>query len=182
LKVIFVTGNEGKFREAESELAEAGIELEQRKLPVPEIQADTLEEVVHHSVEWTRRQIDGPFFLEDAGFFVDALKGFPGVYSAYAHKTVGLKGMVKLMEGKEDRAAGFQAVIGYWDGSQLHIFKGQCRGRMTDSLIGEGGFGYDPLFIPDGHEKTFAQMDPEEKNTISHRGMALHKMLEHLKG
>ena len=112
--------------------------------------------------------------------FVDALKGFPGVYSAYGQKTIGNEGILKLMEGVDDRAAVFKCCIGCRIGDETVIVTGKCPGVILDSARGDGGFGYDPIFSPDG-EHSFAEIPVEEKNVISHRGVATRMLVEELR-
>lgn len=171
MRIVFITSNPGKLREARSYLGPLGVEVHGVKFPYPEIQADTLEEVAAYGVEWLAKRLDEPFILDDSGLFIEALHGFPGVYSAYVFKTLGNDGILKLMEGIEDRRAYFKSVVAYWDG-EMHIFTGTVHGNICLEKRGSGGFGFDPIFMPQGYERTFAEMTTEEKNTISHRGRA----------
>ncbi|ASJ15994.1 non-canonical purine NTP pyrophosphatase [Thermococcus chitonophagus] len=180
MKIFFITSNPGKVKEASSLLKPLGIEVEQLKFPYPEIQADSLEEVVEFGIRWLKDKVSKPFFIEDSGLFIEALEGFPGVYSAYVYRTIGLDGILKLMEGIENRRAYFKSVIGYYDG-KVHIFVGKVYGKISHEKKGTQGFGYDPIFVPDGYDKTFAEMTTEEKNAISHRGKALKEFHRWLK-
>ena len=180
MRLAFVTSNLGKVEEARKYFEPLGVEVYQLRFSYPEIQADTLEEVAEYGARWLAERIDGPFFLDDSGLFVDALNGFPGVYSAYVYKTLGYSGILKLLKGETNRKAHFKSVIAYWDG-ELHIFTGRVDGEITTGPRGSGGFGFDPVFKPDGFDKTFAEMTTEEKNRISHRGRALRAFAEWLK-
>ncbi|RLE72114.1 MAG: non-canonical purine NTP pyrophosphatase, RdgB/HAM1 family, partial [Thermoprotei archaeon] len=118
-----------------------------------------------------------PFFVEDAGLFVEALNGFPGPYSSYIYKTIGCEGILKLLEGVDNRKAYFLSVVALRaPGLGDVVFKGKVNGIIANEMRGEKGFGFDPIFIPDGCEKTFAEMNIEEKSRYSHRGKALRKM------
>ena len=181
MRLHFVTGNENKLREAEKKLGSLGFEVLRKDLDPPEIQADNLEEVALFSAEWVRHRFSEPFFLEDAGFFVDSLNGFPGVYSAYVFKTLGYMGILRLMDGIEERGARFVAVIAYYDGGQIRTFEGEVRGTIAYEPRGSNGFGYDPIFVPEEENRTFAEMSTEEKGKISHRGRALQEMQKWLK-
>ena len=181
MRLRFITGNKNKVREAGERLAELGYEVVQDNMKPPEVQADSLEEVALFSAKWVVERSQEPFFLEDAGFFVDYLKGFPGVYSAYVFDTIGYGGILRLMRCKTERSARFEAVIAYWDGREFHTFKGVVKGTVSRNPRGENGFGYDPIFIPEGEERTFAEMSASEKNAISHRGRAIEKMVRWLK-
>ncbi len=174
--IYFVTSNKGKFAEAQNIIPD----LVQLDIGYTEIQADTLEEVVLFGMRELSSRLNAPFIIEDAGLFIDALNGFPGVYSAYVQKTIGNEGILKLMDGAEKRDAVFRSIVGYSAPGRDHvIFKGELRGRICFEPRGTGGFGYDPIFEVDG--KTVAEMGIEEKNRISHRGrsmMALRIWLE----
>ena len=180
MRMAFITSNPGKVEEARKYFEPLGVEVYQLHFPYPEIQADTLEEVAEYGAKWLAERIEGPFFLDDSGLFINALNGFPGVYSAYVYKTLGIDGILKLLEGEADRSAYFKSVIAYWDGG-LHIFTGIVEGEIIHEKRGSGGFGFDPVFRPSGFEETFAEMTTEEKNEISHRGRALKAFAEWLK-
>jgi len=179
--VVFITGNANKAREASSLMAPLGITVEQRDLGYPELQADTLEEVARHGIAWCMEKLKKPCFLEDAGLFIEALNGFPGPYSKYVFETIGNEGVVRLLEGAADRRAVFRSVIAYHDGVQAHIFTGEVPGEISCAPRGDEGFGYDPVFIPDGHARTFAEMGTEKKNQLSHRGKSLNKLINYFK-
>ena len=124
-------------------------------------------------------------FGDDSGLVVDALNGEPGVYSArYSGSRdpkVNLELVLEKMKEKEDRTARFVSVISLiWNGEE-HIFEGRVEGKITKERSGTAGFGYDPIFIPDGYSQTFAEMPAEEKNRISHRGRAMQQLVDFLK-
>ncbi len=181
MKLHFLTGNKNKVIEAEKRLGPLGFDIIQENLQPPEIQADTLEEVALFSAKWAEPYAKKPFFLEDSGFFVDSLNGFPGVYSAYVFRTLGYMGILRLLEGVEKRCARFVAIIAYHDGEVIRMFRGEVLGTVTREPRGGNGFGYDPIFIPEGSSRTFAEMDTEEKGRFSHRGKALENMERWLK-
>jgi len=158
-----------------------GYEVEHIKTKYPEIQAETLEDTIVPGLQWLIERYDRPLFIDDSGLFVDALKGFPGVYSSYVFKTVGCDGILRLMRGTEDRTARFECCIGYMaPGGEPVIAKGVAHGTISHEMAGSGGFSYDPIFVPEGHTRTYAQIDVVEKNTMSHRGRAVAKFLEEL--
>lgn len=162
-------------------MAEHGYQLEHIKTAYPEIQADTIEETIVPGLRWLMERYHRPLMIDDSGLFVDALKGFPGVYSAYVFKTVGCDGILKLMKGFENRSARFECCIGFLvPGKDPFIAKGISKGTISEAKVGTGGFGYDPVFIPEGYTKTFAQLDIPEKNKISHRGRAIEAFLKEL--
>lgn len=182
MRLTFVTGNKGKVHEATEALRPLGIEVVPRDARPVEIQADTLEEISRAKCEVLVGKVDPPFIVDDGGLFVDALHGFPGVFSAYALKTIGVPGILKLMDGVEDRRARFRAVVTYHDGRETRSFAGQCDGRLIAEARTSGhGFGFDPIFVPDGQTRTFAELPADYKNRFSHRGRALAALADHLR-
>lgn len=166
--IYFVTSNNGKFVEAQAIFRD----LVQKNIVYTEIQADTLEEVVAFGMQEVMDRLKGPALIEDAGLFIDGLKGFPGVYSAYVQKTIGNNGILKLMEGMDDRHASFKSVVGYAEpGTQPQIFKGELEGSIGFKPRGTKGFGYDPIFYIG--KTSLSDMNLEDKNRISHRGMSM---------
>jgi XTP/dITP diphosphohydrolase len=178
-KISFITSNPDKYSEMKAFFEENELELSWTRASLPELQADTLEEVVIHSLS----QFNGDgVFVEDAGIFINALGGFPGVYSRYVYDTVGNKGILKLMQGVTDRSARFEAVVGFKPegGKDIKLFKGVVKGFVSLSPKGEKGFGYDPIFTPEGFKKTFGE-DESVKSMVSHRKRAAEKLLQYLK-
>ena len=181
-KLYFITGNKGKLIEIQERVKTLDIKVIQKDLGYPELQAETLEEVAEYGANHIQKQFNESFILEDAGLFIDNLDGFPGVYSKYVFYTIGLAGILKLMENKKIRSAVFRSVYAYAEPEiKPVLFLGECKGTITTKEKGTGGFGYDPLFIPDGKSLTFAEMTTEEKNRYSHRGKALDKLFDFLK-
>ncbi|MFN3269059.1 MAG: RdgB/HAM1 family non-canonical purine NTP pyrophosphatase [Candidatus Kapaibacteriota bacterium] len=126
-----------------------------------------------------------PSFSDDTGLEVFSLNGLPGVHSArfsgvYGDDKENRKKLLELLKGKdgEERKARFRTVICFYDGSEPKFFEGVCTGRIIEEERGDKGFGYDSIFVPDGFERTFAEMELEEKNKISHRSRAIEKFLE----
>ena len=182
MNINLVTSNLGKVEELTYILKPFGHTASQLNVECPEIQASTLEEVVDFGLDWLgAKKIQTPFIIDDAGIFVEALENFPGVYSRYVYDTIGLQGVLKQMESIVDRVTRFKCVLGlmFEDGSK-HKFVGECKGNLIHEMRGTGGFGYDPIFIPDGYTKTFSELSPEEKNEVSHRGRAMHKLIDFL--
>jgi len=179
--IYFVTSNKGKVKEAKKKFSELDLNVIQKDIGYPEIQTDDLKKVVESGIGHIKEKFDYPFILEDAGLFIDTLGGFPGVFSAYVYKTLGCKGILKLMENNENRSAVFRSVYGYYKNKKKKVFIGQCKGIISKEIKGNKGFGYDPIFIPVGKNKTFAQMTTIEKNEVSHRGRALDKLADFFK-
>lgn len=180
MKLKVITSNPGKVAEYQKAFEELGIEMEHYRLPYDEVQTSDLEEVVNKGMDEIVSKGVRDFIVDDTGLFIDALKGFPGVWSAYAQKTIGNQGILKLMEGVEDRGAEFRCCIGCDIGGRRIVVTGVCRGVITDAPKGTDGFGYDPIFSPDG-KLTFAEMTVDDKNRISHRGNAVRLLIDALK-
>jgi XTP/dITP diphosphohydrolase len=181
-QLYFITSNQGKVREATEKLRLLGFSVVQKDIGYPEIQADSLEEIAQQGIEHVRAKFHQAFMLEDAGLFIDALQGFPGVYSKYVFFTIGLPGILRLLQDMENRKAVFRSVYAYSEpGKKSVIVIGECQGIISKDQRGKNGFGYDPIFIPNGVQKTFAEMTIEEKNQFSHRAKALEKLIIELK-
>lgn len=177
MKIYFVTTNDGKYEEVKKMLPEH--DIIRKNMTYPEIQADELEEVAKFGMAFLSKKLDGNIMLEDSGLFIQFLKGFPGVYSAYVFKSIGNDGILKLMDGVRNRRAYFKSVIAFYDG-EVRFFEGKCEGTISEIKKGENGFGYDPIFIPEGETKTFGEMEREEKNDYSHRGRAILQLKKFL--
>jgi len=180
MALIFVTGNRHKFEEVSEIAAKHGLKLEMRDLPCKEIQADELEEIARQSAVDACASLGKPCFVEDAGLFVRALRGFPGPYSSYVFRTLGNSVLLKLMAGVSDRSAEFRSAVGYCEpGSKPSVFQGRITGSVGYEARGSKGFGFDPIFSPDkGDGRTFAEMTIAEKNALSHRAQAIKKFLK----
>jgi len=180
--IFFATGNFNKFNEARKILAEYNIATAMLRVKNVEIQSESLNEIAKASVIDAFNRCHLPVIVEDAGLFVDALKGFPGPYAAYTYKTISNPGLLKLMENVENRKATFRSAIAYYDGqSELVCFEGEAAGKIASDErwgTGKSGFGFDPIFEPSGSKKTFAEMALEEKNGFSHRANAIRKFAE----
>jgi XTP/dITP diphosphohydrolase len=176
--IYFITGNKGKVKEATEKLRPLGFSVLQKDLGYPEVQADSLEEVAAWGASHVQERFDEPFILEDAGLFIESLQGFPGVYSKYVFFTIGLDGILRLLEDVQNRNAVFRSVYAYCEpGRKPVIFIGECNGVISKKKQGTQGFGYDPIFLPHGAQKTFGEMTVEEKNFFSHRARALEKLI-----
>ncbi|HEX7031377.1 MAG TPA: RdgB/HAM1 family non-canonical purine NTP pyrophosphatase [Nitrososphaera sp.] len=171
--MTFASTNQNKFFEVQSILAAHDISVDFAQVNLVEIQSDSLEEIAREKVRSAFSQVDRPVIVEDDGLFIDALNGFPGQYSSHAFKTLGNKGIIKLLDGEPKRSASFRSLIAFYDGRRLSISEGRVDGRISVK-IAEGGWGYDPIFIPDGTDLTFAELK-EKKNDYSHRKAALEK-------
>jgi XTP/dITP diphosphohydrolase len=181
--IFFATNNINKFNEARRVLAEYRISVGMLRVKGLEIQSENLEEIASASAEDAFRECNLPIIVEDAGVFIDALKGFPGPYAAYAYKTIGNEGVLQIMKNVKERKARFESAIAYCSADfRLPIlFKGEVIGEIALSEHKndvDGGFGFDPIFRPLNSRKTFAEMSIAEKNNYSHRAMALRGFAE----
>lgn len=188
-RLIFASANPNKAKEIQAALPEnfsvitmkdAGF---QNEIPEPYL---TLEENAQHKARTVAKALNANCFSEDTGLETDALDGAPGVRSArYAGEEANdKKNIEKLLHelgSNPLRNARFKTVIVLILDGEEYFFTGICEGKITTSVSGSGGFGYDPLFIPEGAERTFAEMTLEEKNSFSHRKKALSKMIAFLK-
>ncbi|MBN2013980.1 MAG: XTP/dITP diphosphatase [Candidatus Altiarchaeota archaeon] len=177
MRVKFATSNRHKVQEGNVVGGEYGIEFIQLKEPYPEIRDDDVREVAREGAGFVYDKVKFPVIVEDTGLFIESLKGFPGSYSAFVYGKIGCEGILRLLSGIEDRKAWFTSAIGFCDESGVRIFVGEARGTISEEARGNAGFGYDPIFVPGGYEKTFAE-DPQLKNQVSHRRKAFQKFCQ----
>ena len=187
MKIILSTDNAHKLKEI-GELLEGKVQLLSKTEagfgdlhPIED--GDTLEANAFIKIKDILCGADDIVIGDDTGLFVHALNGEPGVYSArYAgpegNDEKNRKKLLKALEGVEDRSAYFKTVIAVKRGEENYTVEGICRGKIIEEERGCSGFGYDPLFVPEGEEKTFAEMSDEQKNAISHRGRALQAFIK----
>lgn len=181
--IFFATNNFNKFNEARRILSRNKLAVGMLRVKAIEIQSDKLSDIAQASVTDAFERCRLPVIVEDAGLFVDALNGYPGPYAAYVYKTIGNEGLLKLLEGTADRKATFRSVVAYCDSQACSPirFEGEVLGKITSEERrgnGRAGFGFDPVFQPDGSAKTFAEMTIEEKNGFSHRAKAVSRFAE----
>lgn len=184
MQLVFATNNPNKLKEAQSlmprhitllSLADIGC-LED----LPETQ-DTIKGNAVQKAEYVKNHYGYDCFADDTGLEVEALNGAPGVYSArYAGEQCipndNMDKLLKALENKNSRTAQFKTVIALYLNNELKIFTGICGGEIAKTKHGDNGFGYDPIFRPEGYAKTFAELSLKEKNAISHRGKAIHQL------
>lgn len=190
--IVLASRNKHKIEELRAILGELGVELKSaldfEALREVEEDQPTLEGNALKKARYVYGQTGFPALADDTGLEVDALNGRPGVYSArYAgeNATYG-ENVEKLLEELNavtagERRAQFRTVIAFVSGEGEHTMQGVCRGAITDTPRGDKGFGYDPVFQPDGYSQTFAELDQEEKNRISHRGLAIAEFISFLR-
>ncbi|MBF4984489.1 RdgB/HAM1 family non-canonical purine NTP pyrophosphatase [Nonlabens mediterrranea] len=188
MEIIFATHNQNKLKEVQIMMPEhiKLLSLDDIGMhdEIPETSA-TISGNAAQKVQFIRQRYDMPVFADDTGLEVLALNNEPGVYSArYAgeHKSSidNMELLLKNLEGKRDRSARFVTVFALDMDRCQTLFEGVCEGAVTEEYHGDQGFGYDPIFMPNGYDKTFAQMSLMEKGEISHRGIALKKLIAYL--
>jgi len=168
--LFFVSSNNHKYKEAKNILQSFGINLGFFKYSLEEIQSHSLKEIASKKAEQAFQKCKKPIIIEDDGLFIDSLSGFPGPYSSYVFKTIGNKGILKLVS--KNRKAKFVSIISFCDKKNLKSFEAKLDGTISKIQNGTG-WGYDPIFIPKNSRKTFAQLN--NKNELSHRYVALKK-------
>jgi len=189
MRIVFATNNQNKLRELQQIL---GNEFELLSLKdihcledIPE-NSPTIEENSLDKANYVYQNFKFDCFADDTGLEIEALDGRPGVYSArYAGDEKNMdKNIEKILfelENKKNRNARFKTVISLIIEGKTYQFEGIINGKITNEKQGASGFGYDPVFVPNGYDITFAEMQAELKNKISHRGLAVQKLVEFLK-
>jgi len=170
VRLAVVTGNPNKAEEIGAFL-EGTVSVEHVSLECPEYRDDEVGPIAREKGRYAFEELRRPLIVDDTGFFVNALRGFPGPYAAYVLGTIGNAGLLRLLEGTDDRTAYFVTVVAFADESGVHLFEGRLEGEITTAPRGTGGFGYDPIFAV--HGRTLAELPLEEKNLFSHRARAL---------
>lgn len=184
MKILFATNNAHKLAEVQAVLGDAYTLVTPRDCGVTEEipeEQETLEGNASQKAHYLHDRTGLDCFADDTGLEVEALGGAPGVHSArYATDghdfAANNRLLLKNLEGIENRRARFRTVISLILNGEEHLFEGRVEGRILDHETGHEGFGFDPLFVPDGCERSFAEMSAEEKNAVSHRGRAVRKL------
>lgn len=171
-EILFITGNSQK---AEEVRAITGLNVLAKKLDIPEIQSLDVEEVAKAKALAAFKITNQPVIVDDTGMSMDALNGLPGALVVWFLDMLKPEGILRLLKGEVNRKVSVSTCIAYADQSGTFAFTGTVQGKISESPKGKNGFGYDPIFIPDGYDKTYAEMTAEEKNEISMRKIALFK-------
>lgn len=187
-KIVFATNNKHKLDEirkiSEGKLEILSLNDINCRTDIPET-GTTLEENALIKARFVKDNFGYDCFADDTGLEVKALDGAPGVYSArYAGEDCraedNVRKLLTNLEGISDRRAAFRTVIALLIGDEQYFFEGAIHGKIIDEKRGESGFGYDPVFVPDGYEQTFAELGEDTKNNISHRAIATTKLIRFL--
>lgn len=201
MQILLATTNEGKVRELRNLLEGLNVEVlslrdMDSKFEVVEDRNTFVENALKKAKEYSL-YYNIPAIADDSGLVIEALDGMPGVYSARFYEVEfggivedsskkadqkNIEKVLRLMEGVENRSGKFVSSVVFYSPQGWGLFaEGECRGKIAEKPAGDKGFGYDPIFIPEGYNITMAQLDLKEKNRISHRGKAFAKLVEQLK-
>ncbi|MFQ5941494.1 MAG: XTP/dITP diphosphatase [Nitrososphaerales archaeon] len=174
-EIYFATTNTDKFKEVKTILSSYDIEVKIAKIDLLEIQSDDLESIALEKAKDASRKLNVKVIVEDDGLFIGSLKGFPGPYSSFVFRTIGNEGIIQLVKTHNNRNATFRSVIAYVEPKNIALtFVANVNGKISAEIRG-AGWGYDPIFIPDGSGGlTYAELEVK-KNESSHRKLALEK-------
>lgn len=173
--IYFITGNSHKLKEAQHIIPY----LKQKSVELMEIQSMDSEEIISAKLVEAHKHLDGLIVVEDVSIELEALNGFPGPLAKFFVNTLKTQGIYDVVSRMNCHNVTYKCTVGLWHNNMAHYFTGRVDGKIV-SPRGDNGFGFDPITIPNGYNKTFAEMTPEEKNLISHRGMAFRKLKEFL--
>lgn len=177
--INFVTSNLGKVKEFK-QILEPEIKVEHIELSYPELRSDNPEEITRQSAQMLANKLKKTIVVEDSGLFINSLNDFPGTCSAYIHKRIGLKGIIKLMKGIKNRECIYKSAVAYCEpGKKPLSFLGEEKGRVAESIRGNYGFGHDPIFIPEGSNKTYGEIKNCEE-VKKFRRMAVLRLRKYL--
>lgn len=179
MQITLITSNKGKLKELKKYL-EPEIKVEHIGVEYRELRSDDPEEIAKFSAKQLAEKLKKPVMVEDSGLFIKALNDFPGTCSAYIHKRIGLKGILKLMKNIEDRTCFYKSAVAFCIPSKEAIsFFGEEKGSIAEKEKGSFGFGHDPIFIPEGSNKTYGEMENAEE-VKKFRRIAVQKLKEYL--
>ena len=175
---VFVTGRAEKAREAER----LGFRFVRVDLDLAERQALDPAEIVEFKARDAYAKLARPVVVEDSGLAIKAWNGFPGALVKWLEQSAGLEAMARMLDRFPDRSATATCAVAYFDGERFVSARGEVSGAIANAPRGESGFGWDALFIPDGNDRTFAEMSGEEKDRVSHRRRAWEALAQRLAG
>lgn len=179
ITINFATSNKGKVKEFK-QILEPEIKVNHIEMSYPEIRSDDSGEIARRSAKELSNKLKKITVVEDSGLFIKSLNDFPGTYSATIHKKIGLRGIIKLMEGVKDRKCTYKSAVAYCEPGKNPIsFLGEEKGNIAESIKGTFGFGHDPIFIPEGNDKTYGEME-NVQNVKKFRRRAVLKLREYL--
>ena len=182
MKITIVTSNKNKFQEISHVLAHSGIKCEMKNLQMQEL-GQTLEEVAASKARQAYSKFKRPVIVDDTGIFFKAYRNFPGMYAKRIYLSIGLGGLLKLLEGKT-RSAYFKTTVAYCNGRQVHVFCGELHGKIEKRIHAKSPrkkFPYERIFIPNGSGVPLSMLSLDKKAKISHRAIATQKLARWLK-
>ncbi len=177
MDILFITGNLNKLREAEEIL---GQKLNHINLDLDEIQEVNEEKIANHKVRQAWKQVKKPLFVWDQSLYISCLNNFPGPLVKWFWESMGAEKVCQIANMFHDHNIHTKTTLTYFDGETITHFHGIVHGTIPSEPRGTHGFSWDPIFIPEGHKRTFAEMLPEEKNAISMHKIALEKLKSYL--
>ncbi len=176
MTLYFITGNEGKFKDSKKFFPE----IKQLDIDLPEIQEIDSHEIVKEKLEGVFERVEGEFIVEDTSLSFNCLNGLPGPLIKWFEKSLGNEGLVEIVEKLGNNSAEAKITLGYArNRGEIHYFDGSIKGKIIPPR-GERGFGWDPIFEPEGYSKALAEMTREEKNSMSMRKIAMEKLKKFL--
>jgi len=179
MQINLVTSNLGKVKEIKAILGDS-IKVNHIEKEYRELRSDNSEEIAKESAKRLAEELKKPVVVEDSGLFIKALNDFPGTCSSYIHKRIGLKGILKLMENVDDRTCYYKSAVGYCEpGKEPISFFGEEKGKVAKEIKGSHGFGHDPIFIPEGSNKTYGETENCE-DLKRFRKISVEKLIEYL--
>jgi non-canonical purine NTP pyrophosphatase (RdgB/HAM1 family) len=179
INITFITNTKGKAVEAQEILGD-GFKVTHKKVDLDEIQTIDGKQVIEKKARKAYSILKKPVLVEDTSLYFNAWNGLPGALVRWFLDAVKCEGICKMMNEEKDRSAYAESALAYFDGKKMKIVTGRVDGQITKKPKGDKGFGWDPIFIPQGHTKTFGEMDMEEKSRISMRKLALEKLRDYL--
>lgn len=178
-QITLVSGNKAKAKEVERILK---LPIRVVAIDIPEIQSMDQSEIVFHKLEQAFSHVKKPVLVDDVSFEIEAWNGFPGPFIKWLLEQRNDPSlMLKMLGNEKNRKATARLAVGFHDGKNSQVFYGEVKGWVINEVKGDNGFGWDKVFMPEGHSQTFAEMDPKVKDKISHRGVALKKLSDFIK-
>ena len=176
MPLYFITSNKGKFEEAKDYLGE----VEQLDLDLIEIQHLDPQKIIEHKLQEALKHVKGEVIVDDVSLHLEALYGMPGPFTKWFEKKIGIENFVRILKKLGNTKAEARLIIGYANSKgKMHFFEGSMKGEIV-APKGDKGYGWDSIFVPEGLNKTFAELSVKEKNKVSHRGKALVKLKKFL--
>lgn len=177
-RLVLVTQNEHKLEELTPLFEEYEVPFDTTGLEKFELQSKDVEEIAIAAAKYAHNVLGRSVVVDDTGFFVSALNDFPGSYAAYVLQTIGYQGILTLLNAAQNRSARFVTAVAFCDDLSQKSFLGEMKGTVSSTPSGSSGFGYDPIFMPTGFSKTYADLSLSQKVQISHRTKAFRAFLD----